>query len=653
MRLIVDTSSLIWSSLLSGVDREYGKKIDGVLVNGWQYGYEVANSQLSRLIENLHIAPINVIFVVEGQMSKMNRQSIYSKYKESRSTRPPEAYESFNRAKDKLTSSFLNLGSQMCIQDGVEGDDIIAYLASKLPGDIVIMSVDGDMTTLINNRVSLYQRGAITRANKYGDFPHKFVPVYKALVGDGDEYKGAIGFGPKMFSDFIKWGGLGVLPAIEGMMKRRTLHELEDDVASFKPLRKVVDGAEHVYESYECALLHDEWVDTERYPLRVTPATCDWWQEVKPPVIINDITKQHVVFDCEIIGSEDPVFLVCMKVVETGERFSFWWDVPGDMESMHNLLGDKRYTFVSFNGINFDAPLMSAAIDGKRPSTLKNMAQAIIKEGEKAWTLPGLFEYKPISFDHIDLIEVAPGVRTSLKVYAGRMNYPTMVDLPFEHDHDLSEDERRVLEAYCQNDLGVTEALFQRLRSQIDLRVEMGLEHDMDLRSKSDAQVAEAVLKKAANITSKPDLPPKFVTYRAPHFIQTDSDDLNFVIEKIHKAQFAVNQGNGSVIAPDFLDEPLQLGSGKYQMGVGGLHSTTDKCLHIEATDEMLLSDFDVASYYPYIMVNAGIVPRIQNGAEFVAAYKKILNERIDAKRKMQSLELEISEIERELSYGI
>ena len=61
----------------------------------------------------------------------------------------------------------------------------------------------------------------------------------------------------------------------------------------------------------------------------------------------------------------------------------------------------------------------------------------------------------------------------------------------------------QIFESYCQNDLGVTKALFNTLRSEIELRKEMSEEHGIDLRSKSDAQVAEAVLKKAANIRGK------------------------------------------------------------------------------------------------------------------------------------------------------
>lgn len=637
MRLLIDVSSLLWQSLLAGQDKEFGYKVEHegkqVHVNGWQFGLHCAKSHLLSVMNELGVAPIDMIFVVEGQHSKARRRAIYAGYKEERGSRPPQAYDEFHRCKEELTREFRDIGAQIVTQDGVEADDILAYLAKRLKGDVVILTRDGDMTTLIDDRTSLYQNGRLTNENKYGPFPCKYVPVYKALVGDGEEYKGAAGFGPKAFLDLLVWGGDGILAALEGVIKRKDLHELEDDVAEFKPMRKIIDSAEHVYQSYDCALLHDEWVNTMRQPLRVEPSDADWWLTMNPPPIV--IKKNHAIFDCEIIGWSNPVFLVCVRVIETGEVGSFWWHVDGDMPLLHTMLQREDLTWVSFNGWHFDAPMISAAIGGKNPKVLKEIANAIINENGKSWEIPDQFGFDMIKFDHIDLIEVSPGVRVSLKTFAGRMGYPTMVDLPFEHDRDLNEEEMAVLETYCQNDLGVTEWLFQRMRAEIDLRIEMSNEHGIDLRSKSDAQVAEAVLKKAAGIKGRGGLSPLSVRYKAPAFIQTDSDIINDLVERIERTDFRINQGNGQVEAPDFLDEPVRLCSGTYQMGVGGLHSTHDKKLFVEASDEVLISDFDVASYYPNLMLKAGLTPRFDGGGgeRFIAEYRKIYDRRMEAKR--------------------
>lgn len=656
MRLLVDTPSLLWQSLLAGESKEFGCKVEfegkSVWVNGWEHGYDCAMSHLVSVFNELNIGPAQTIFVKAGKHSKARRKAIYNGYKEGRDSRPPEAYVEFEKCFEELRNTFMSAGSHLVVGEGTEEDDILAFLAKKLDGEIVVLTRDGDMTTLISDRVALYQNGKLTRENKYGPFPHRFVPVYKALCGDGNEYKGASGFGPKSFLDFLVWAGDPGLAALEGMMIRRTLHELQDDVAEFKPLSKVITSAEHVYQSYECALLHDEWVDTERNPLKyeagvvgevkderlakwveVKPEPDTWWETIHP--VKPDVVKNHAVFDVELIGKLAPVFLVCVKVIETGERASFWWHVEGDMGALRTMLQREDLTWVSFNGLHFDAPLISAALCGKDPRTLKDLANAIIVGNGKAWQMPSQFDYDPFEFDHIDLYEVAPGVQISLKTYAGRMAYKTMVDLPFDHDKDLTEDECVVLESYCQNDLGVTEALFNAIRTEVNLRVEMSREHGIDLRSKSDAQVAEAVLKKVAGIKGKSINQPAFVTYKVPDFIQTDSDVINDIIQKVENTRFMIHPANGQVESPDFLADPIELGFGSYQMGVGGLHSTHDKQLHLEASDDFLISDFDVASYYPNVMLKAGLTPRLEGGAgeRFIAAYRDIYDKRIEAKR--------------------
>jgi 5'-3' exonuclease len=661
MRLLIDMSSLLWQSLLASKDNEFGVEVEHegrtVHVNGWQHGYECAINHLLSVMEELDVVPVDCIFVCEGKMAKSRRKAIYNQYKEGRDSRPSLAYEQFAICRDKLCETFLNIGSQVVTQDGVEADDVLAFLARRLKGEMVILTTDGDMATLINENVSLWRGGMLTKANPYGKFSTRYVPVYKALCGDGNEYKGAAGFGPKAFEALLAWAGEPGLAALEGMIKRRTLAELIDDVKEFKPAQKILDSAEHVYQSYECALLHDEWVDTKLQPLKIqigqikpkeeikdsrlfkwseeqqskNADQSDWLDLIHPKILKN---KNHAVFDCEIIGSKNPVFLVCFEVIETGEKGSFWDHVPGDMDKLYSALKRDDITWVSFNGNHFDAPLISAAICGRGAATLKEITNAILIEGGKAWEMPSRFDYDPVEFDHIDIIEVCPGVRTSLKTFAGRMGYKTMVDLPFHHDEDLSPADMDVLERYCQNDIGVTKTLFNLLRSEIELRKEMSVEHGIDLRSKSDAQVAEAVLKKAADITKRVSDQPAHVSYKAPSFIETRSEVINDLVDRIARTQFTINKGNGQVESPQWLSEQVEIGYGTYQCGVGGLHSTHDKRLYAEASEDVLISDFDVASYYPNIMLNAGFVPKLSGGAgeRFISAYREIYEKRIEAK---------------------
>lgn len=348
------------------------------------------------------------------------------------------------------------------------------------------------------------------------------------------------------------------------------------------------------------------------------------------------MTKQHIVFDVEIIGSKQPVFLVCTKCIETQEQHSFWLHKKKDMSHLASLLGDPDHTWVSFNGINFDAPLIAAAIAGADEHWLKDCATRIIEGQMKSWQTYREFGIDFIEFDHIDLIETAPGVMISLKTYAGRLGYPSMVDMPFHHDQDLTPAQCKMLEQYCLNDLGVTEALFNELREQITLRKQMSEEYGMDLRSKSDAQIAEAILKKQVGIKSGEKYIPASITYTAPDFIQTKSEIINNLIADLEDHPFRINRGNGSPELPEWLSENLYgIGGGTYQVGIGGLHSTHDKSVYYEADENTLLSDFDVASYYPNIMMSCGLIPKLggNRGERFLDEYKHIYDARMKAKR--------------------
>lgn len=349
------------------------------------------------------------------------------------------------------------------------------------------------------------------------------------------------------------------------------------------------------------------------------------------------MSQQYVIFDTEIIGTEQPVFLLCAKIVETGETFAFWHDKRGHTKKLAQMLENPNYTWVGFNSENFDRPLIAMAVMGHDEANIKAVAQHIIDDKMMSWETYREFDIDFLEYDHIDLKEVPPGVMLSLKVYEGRMHSPHLQDMPFDHTTDVFKDKKRrqLIEDYCFNDIAETERLFLILKEQLDLRGQLGEQYGVDLRSKSDAQCAEAILKKVCGIARGDKVVPGSVRYKCPSFIKTDSKLINEIIELCEEHKFKINHGNGSPEFPEFLAEPIKIGNGVYQMGIGGLHSQHDRKLHLQASDTLLLSDFDVASYYPNIMMKAGLIPNLggNKGELFLNAYQNIYEQRIEAKR--------------------
>lgn len=360
--------------------------------------------------------------------------------------------------------------------------------------------------------------------------------------------------------------------------------------------------------------------------------------------------NEPVVFDIELMGKGNDIFFFFgARHLPSGKTIQLEGNDHDTLVKLNSLLRNPRYLWVSFNGIKFDAPILAAVSGGRPLAEVKRMANTIIEENKPAWMSYRDFKLEPLEIDHIDLIEVAPGVMINLKLYAARMGLKSICDLPFAHDAHLDADQRKMVKEYCMNgDLVATASLFKSLQGALELREQMSQVYLIDLRSKSDAQVAETVLSKVLGIRGAVDMPTG-VRYTAPPFIQPRNPIVVEMEERAERFVFKMNPGNGAIELPPFLEQPIVIGKGRYQMGIGGLHSQHDRQQHWIANDRLEISDFDVASFYPNIILNAGLIPR-GLGHAFIEQYRKILNERLAAKKRVGVIKRRIAEIDKELT---
>jgi len=352
--------------------------------------------------------------------------------------------------------------------------------------------------------------------------------------------------------------------------------------------------------------------------------------------------KSVIIYDTEVFEN---CYLFTAKELKSGKIVQLWADQAGHMDHLGKLLNNPSLLWVSFNGINFDAPIMAAAVQGRDEGELKRMANAIIENGMSAWMSYRDFGVERLDFDHIDLIEVAPGVMVSLKQYEARLKMKRMIDLPFPHDHILSDEDKVLLGEYCINDIEATENLWNALKEAIELRENMSEMYKIDLRSKSDAQMAEAIIVKELKVDRNYKPPkPASVRYKAPPFVQPDGGVLQHIKDRIESHVFKINRANGAVEFPDFLKEPILIGSGVYQMGIGGLHSKHDVSVCYTPDDSKCLLDADVGSYYPHLILNAGIYPK-GLGHDFIDLYQSFVTSRMENKALAGRLKKEISKL--------
>lgn len=275
-----DMSSFMWTMMSWSKDKENGCEVEHegktVYINSAQYGFDNTLGRMLDVMKAYQLNPIDVILVFEGQNSKSKRLLIDNQYKGGgASSRPPEAYREFEKCRDMLKQTFLELGAQVLTQDFAEGDDTLSWLAFNTEDDLVIFTFDNDLTVL-NLHPNAYGARVSTwinenfELNKYGVFDYHLVTTYKALVGDSsDNIKGCPGFGPKKFDALCEKYGYDGLAEIHSMLLRSDLSPLAEYVGpDDKLLQMILDNAPQVIRCFDLARVRPEWVNTMRQPVR-------------------------------------------------------------------------------------------------------------------------------------------------------------------------------------------------------------------------------------------------------------------------------------------------------------------------------------------------------------------------------------------------
>ena len=347
-------------------------------------------------------------------------------------------------------------------------------------------------------------------------------------------------------------------------------------------------------------------------------------------------TRPIVIADTECFRD---YWSIGFKSPESGRTrlFEYYDNHPLGKRAISSIF--RKCTVITFNGIKYDIPMILYAMSGATTEELKEASDELIQYGTPHWVFMERHNLSmPDFIDHIDLMSVSPGnpQMPSLKIYAGRLHSRKMQELPIEHDASIGPVERQVLQAYNVNDLDVSIDLYNDLRPQLDLRALMSKEYGVDLRSKSDAQIAEAVIKtEIERLTGtrlyKPEIRAGSFQYKVPDFIEFQTAPLRAMLAEIRTLRFGIDHA-GIVQMPDYLkDLKIPIGQSVYRMGIGGLHSSETRVSHY-SDDEFVLLDRDVTSYYPNIILGCRLYPKTI-GESFLRVYRSIYDRRIAAKR--------------------
>ncbi len=354
-----------------------------------------------------------------------------------------------------------------------------------------------------------------------------------------------------------------------------------------------------------------------------------------------------MIFDIE---SYVNYFLIGFKCIESGKYITFE-DSPDsaiDLDLLNRVIWSFR--LIGFNSTSYDVPMLFLALRGYKAERLKQCSNILIPpriDNKKVYVnVKKEFNLNiPFNLNHIDIKAVCP-LDGSLKKYSARIHLARLQDLPFDPQKVLTFEEAEHLKNYCLgSDIVNTEAIFKELSEQFKLRYDLTEKYDIDLRSKSDAQIAEAVIKSEVKKKTGRIVKREVIgagtqfQYKPPAFLKFNSVGMLETFQTVKDMIFEITEESKLSMPDSLLDLEMKIGKTVYKFGKGGLHSK-EKNASYKAENGMLLVDIDVESFYPRLILNSGLYPEAI-GPIFLEIFNELVEKRIVAKAKLKELKSE------------
>jgi hypothetical protein len=333
---------------------------------------------------------------------------------------------------------------------------------------------------------------------------------------------------------------------------------------------------------------------------------------------------------------------------------TFTWEQKDDLIQ---FLGQAELTLAGYNNHNFDDPLIKGIISGDL-ATLDNVygaVEALIARDRENPAVRKLKELRP-SFFTIDLMQILGGPRAgSLKSHEVRLGMLNVQTLPIEPGTILTDSDKELITSYCTNDINATEALYFDALERIEVRHRVN-ERYPHLRGsalrRSDASIAEEVM--IGELADRAGFDK--AKYRPPSSFSFDPDRQ---IDPAIAFSSAVNQaaldrlrGFGRFDPAEWAKRhsngfTFQVGTHHITLGQGGLHTDIGPTL-VRSSN---ILEFDVASYYPNLMLKADRHPEMLP-RKWIDILRDLTRDRLDAKKAANKTMADVYKIVINSIYG-
>lgn len=318
-----------------------------------------------------------------------------------------------------------------------------------------------------------------------------------------------------------------------------------------------------------------------------------------------------IFFDCEVFAYD------WLVVTFDGKEFTY---IENDIELLQQYYEDhKSDLWIGYNCKGYDQYIIKGILLGYNPKIINDF---IIKQGKSGWMFTD--EFRNIKLNIYDCIVFGKNLK-QLESYLGVNIHET--DVNFDITRPLTDDERRLNREYCHDDVYNTALVFQH--TQDDFKAHMGL---CKLAGEPISSMAKTKAQLSAKILKAKRLTPKYW-----------DEEFNFqyvdcVKEYDYKHKEVLAFFDSIRDTKDAKSKyDIELYGVPHTFALGGLHGAIENYFYdSESENDNILLHVDVASFYPHIMTEWGLLSR---AIPSVDDYKSIMDLRLKYKHEGNPLQ--------------
>ena len=366
-------------------------------------------------------------------------------------------------------------------------------------------------------------------------------------------------------------------------------------------------------------------------------------------VYVYDIEVFQNVFHCTAKNTETGQyykFEISCRKNELRQLVDFFYTIRNNSYNWNDIYTtdiqfNTNKIFAGYNNLHYDNAIINYIISYydkminmnylRICDSLYNLSKIITTSDDiSAWKR---WKYA-VNFETFDILTMlySQKLRVGLKEIQVTMQYKNVLEFAHDWTKPLDTDLIDEMIEYNINDVDSTEALLNKCKDKVELRIAIEDEYGVRVLSKDGVNIGMKILtqkylektgltwydikdlRSPADVIALNEVILPFIEYRDPILKNVLSDMKNQIVSPGRKGY-----------ENKFVFRGL-----RYSVGVGGIHSVNNPEIIIPKEDEMLI-DIDVASLYPSMLIEYKFYPK-HLGPEFLEVYSQIKNERIEAK---------------------